>query len=125
VKLSSLKDLLNNKYSIHLFNDEVAKELENNTNLIDLKGASRPIIVNEDIDWTLGINEIKVLLKLYIDNNINENAIEYICDGLEMAESVTYEDKIADILFYLSNPDINGKNTIEKTNKILEELLKE
>jgi hypothetical protein len=42
-----------------------------------------------------------------------------------MAESVTYEDKIADIRFDLSNPVINGRNTIDKTTMILNELLKD
>jgi hypothetical protein len=41
-----------------------------------------------------------------------------------MAESVTYEDKIADILFEVSNRVINGRNTIDKTTRIFNELLK-
>jgi len=52
------------------------------------------------------------LLNRFLTGEIVANDIETLADALEMNESVTYEETrkqiIADTLFVLSNPEING-----------------
>ena len=119
MNLSSIKKLLNKKITIDSFNEEVASELEKYSNLKMKKGSSLPIHIIEDIETSITTNEIKVLLVLFIQKQISDVTIEYICDCLIMAEDVTYDSKVSDILFNFSSPEINGTITIDKAKKAI------
>lgn len=50
----------------------------------------------------------KQISNRYLSNIIDASELEYVADCLELCEGFEYNKTIADVLFILSNPDING-----------------
>jgi hypothetical protein len=70
----------------------------------------------------LDANDIARVLKLYLDQKITAQDIEKWANFLECRDDVHAHESIADILFELANPDIEGELTESRAKSILLEL---
>lgn len=117
-----LQQVLNGILKPESITNAISLEMEEYTKRSNMTASYRSVKVDDDIEWDIKKYEIKNLLELYLSDFISEITLEHICDVLEFSEYVEYDSQIADILFLVSNPEINGKNTKDKIRELLEEL---
>lgn len=75
-----------------------------------------------DFDGTpalLNTEDIAHVLTLYLDKEITKQDIEKWANFLECRDDVHAHESIANILFELANPDIEGELTAERAKSIL------
>lgn len=76
--------------------------------------------------WLLSSSALVHLLNRFLTGEITAEDVETLADALEMNEAVTYEQPhgqiIADVLFVLSNPEINGPLTQANVTTLIQRL---
>jgi len=76
--------------------------------------------------WLLPTSALVNLLNRFLKGEITAEKMTALADALEMNEAVVYEqprkDVIADVLFVLSNPEINGPITLANATALISRL---
>ncbi len=105
-RLNLLKDFINYKDT----SDKIQHDIQ--SYLWDFEG--KPAL--------LGAKDIARVLKLYLEQKITARDIGRWANFLECRDDVHAHESIADILFELANPDIEGELTEARAKSILLEL---
>lgn len=106
-----LKDLLEYNVSVKYFEDEI-KKINTSENTID-----------DFDDIILSKKQLVEVMKKNIDNKITANELTRWAELVEQRDGITYEkeyqDKIADVLFWLSTPEINWELTPQRIGEYI------
>ena len=103
-----------NKLFIGLATDDNLKqviqgEVASYEELMKKRGASIPLIFEEDEKITLDSSAIKKLILETLSGRLSNVDLAYVCDCLTLGEKVYYTDeKAKDIVFEIADPEING-----------------
>jgi len=73
------------------------------------KGSSSPIYVGrEDFEYSVTKGDVKNLCESYLNGELNEWHLQYLCNVIELSDAFTLEDdELVDTIFLLSTPEIN------------------
>jgi hypothetical protein len=122
MKSSELNEILHGKLSGKDLRSKIDSEVSSYTKLMEKKGASIPIIFNEDAEIIINQVAIKILLQATIIGHLTNVHLAYICDCLTLGEKVNFEnEKVKDLVFEIADPEINGDY---KSNSELEVYIK-
>jgi hypothetical protein len=108
MKSRELNRLLDDQLTVDDFKASIADEVENYGNLVNKKGSTIDLRLNEDEEITLDILKFRKLLNIVIAGRLSNIHLAYICDCLTLAEKLTTDDKTKDLIFELADPEING-----------------
>jgi hypothetical protein len=123
MKASDLAKYLDNQTPGNLFFNSIRTEVLNYNELMKKTGSSIALTFDEDQKTTLGIGHFKKLLQDIQLTQSNPSYLSYICDCLTLGENVEYDDdKIEDLIWTLSDPEINRKSTAAEIQKLLDAL---
>jgi hypothetical protein len=110
MKASDLNKLLNDLSTGDDLKQAIQGEVTSYRELMKKRGASIPLIFNEDEEITLGVSEIKKLVLETLSGRLSSIDLAYICDCLTLGEKVDYiNEKAKDIVFAIADPEINGR----------------
>lgn len=92
----------------------------------DLCVEARQIRTTRAENWILRAVVLRSVLKRLLDGDTDANSVCDWADALELVDHVTYDPTdqgpIADVLFNLSTPEINGPLTRDRAEKLLASL---
>ena len=120
MKLSQIKNLFNKTETAETFSKQIASEVSIYKNLVKKKGSSIPIMLDEDIQLSIGPEEVYLLCDLFSKNELTEHEIAYITDAFSLSDKISYtSDRISDLVAMLTDPEINGGLTYDLANEIM------
>lgn len=120
--LKYLVDFIRGKALKEGFLSSVKKEIQEYVkSLNEGKNTSNLIVSNEDFDLDFKLNDLTKLLELYLNNDILEWDLEYILNVLDMC-SWEFEDKVQEVIFNMSTPEINFPINQENINTCIKYL---
>jgi hypothetical protein len=109
MKASDLNKLLNDLSTGDNLKQAIQGEVASYRELMKKRGASIPLILDEDQEITLGSSAIKKLILETLSGRLSNVDLAYICDCLTLGEKVYYtNEKAKDIVFEIADPEING-----------------
>jgi hypothetical protein len=124
MKLSIFKSYLAGELSSSAFCTTIRKESIEFRRNSDVVGSSMPIYAVDDIsELEISTQDILAICNLYFDDQIDEIELEYLCNVLELSESITYDASIEHFLFQLSTPEINQKLSKNYVRELLKTIL--
>ncbi len=103
-----LNRLLDDKFTVDDFKVSIADEVENYGRLMNKKGSTIDLRFNEGEEITLDKLKFKKLLDFVIAGQLSNIHLAYICDCLTLADKLTTDEKIHELIFELADPEING-----------------
>ena len=124
MNLRRLVDFLRDEISVEDFLSEINSEVDDYRGGLHKRGASVPLYVTEDnFSYVVGRNDVKRLCELYMTGALSEWHLQYICNAIELAASLsTADEKVEDAVFQLASPEINFLLTTETVSSICGEL---
>ena len=122
--LRNLKKFFLNEISVDEIVDEINPEVESFRIERAKRGSSSPVCgTNENFQFTVRPEDLRKLGELYLQGQLSEWHLEYLANLLELSLSFSIEDEtIADAVFELSSPEVNGPITIQSVRQILKGL---
>ena len=104
-----LIDFFSDKVSAASLASAISTEVESFRLARSKKNSSSPIYVGrEDIQYSVTKGDIKNLCDSYLDGELNEWHLEYLCNVIELSDAFSVEDdELVDTIFLLSTPEIN------------------
>jgi hypothetical protein len=103
-----LNKFLDDKFTADEFKASIADEVENYGRLMNKKGSTVDLRLNEDEEITLDKLRFKKLLDFVIAGRLSNIHLAYICDCLTLADKLTTDEKTRDLIFEIADPEING-----------------
>jgi len=120
MKLSQIKNLFNKTETAETFSKQIASEVSIYKDLLKKKGSSIPIMLDEDIQLSIGSEEVYLLCDLFSKNELTEHEIGYIADAFTLSDNVSYTtDQISDFVAMLADPELNGELTYDLADEIM------
>ena len=118
--LRNLEKFFVNEVSIYEVLDEIQSEVESFRIARGKGGASSPVYAtNDSFRFTIKAKDLQKLCDLYLQDVINEWHLEYLCNLIELSFSFSMDNEnVADALFQLSSPEINGAIDRETVHQI-------
>lgn len=107
---------------------EIREEINSEVETFRLRsakiGSSNPIYVTDDnFHFTVTNENIKRLCNAYLDGEINQWHLIYICNSIELSTSFSIDnEKVEDAVFELSSPEINSPITPSLVKSICNDL---
>lgn len=127
MKLSILKQFLENALSYSKFKTTIQENVEYYKKQLHKKGASAPVEIVEDTTLVINKSHLQTLCQAYLNGEVTNYEMYYIVDAL-LLSSYGSEDSIVsfkneqlhDIFEELTDPEINGGElTSEKVKDIM------
>ena len=113
MKADSLIQFLKREISAKIFADEITEEIETYRQSLNKLGSSVPIQLTGNGELTIGYSELTILLNAFIEGSLDEYALRYICDVLDLHENIDFKNEfVRDNISSISEPDIN--DTIDR-----------
>lgn len=109
MKLKTLIDYFMNNISCDAMTQEISEEVATySKSRIDKGGSTQLYVDVEGCELRLKIDDIAKLCRDYLNEQINNETLQYIAEVLEQSEAVEIESKdVEDIVYVLANPEIN------------------
>ena len=92
MRLSQIKSVLESRGQVGNFKKEIEVEVSEYKKQLRKKGASSPIILNEDISYNLTKEHMDSYLYLVNLNLLDRYEASYIADALLLSEKIFFED---------------------------------
>ncbi len=123
MKLNDIKTILKDQGDIKVFKEQISQEIvEYRTGLIK-KADIIPIVLIEDAGLYLVKEDILLLCRWFLDNELSTWEIAYIVDGLLLSSRVVFESEmVLSSAEQLTDFQINGEVTNDTVNRIMREL---
>lgn len=124
MNLRRLVDFFRDEISVEDFLSGIDSEVDDYRSGLHKRGASVPIYVTEDnFSYVVGRNDVKRLCELYLRDALSEWHLQYICNAIELAASLsTADEKVEGVVFQLASPEVNFPLTMETVSAICGEL---
>ena len=122
--LRNLKKFFLNKISVNEIVTEINSEVESFRIARVKGGASCPVHgTHENFEFTIKEKDVTKLCEMYLQGKLNEWHLEYLCNLLELSFSFSMaNERVADAVFELSSPEINGAIDRGTVNRIYDRL---
>ena len=108
MKSRDLNRLLDDKFTVDDFKATIADEVENYGQMMNKKSSTIDLRLHEDEEITLDKFRFKKLLDFIIAGRLSNIHLAYICDCLTLADKLTTDDETKNLIFEVSDPEING-----------------
>ncbi len=109
MKTDSLVKFFRDELSIKDLVSEITPEVQEHLKLLK-KGASAPVDVSEGEPFTVTAENILKLISLFKSQSLDEEYLNYIGDVMFFSENIDFENEdISEVVFFISNPDVNGR----------------
>jgi len=117
---NNLRQFFLDKMSIKTIVSDAVAEVDEFRRARAKTGSSAHIIVtNETFEFLLGSTAVKKLCETYLHGELDEWQLEYMANVLEFSDAFLVEDEqVADAIFALSSPEVNGDLTPERVRAI-------
>jgi hypothetical protein len=103
-----LNRLLDDKFTVDDFKATIADEVENYGQMMNKKSSTIDLRLHEDEEITLDKFRFKKLLDFVITGRLSNIHLAYICDCLTLADKLTTDDETKNLIFEVSDHEING-----------------
>jgi hypothetical protein len=110
-----LNRLLDGKVTVDDFKASIAGEVENYGRLMNKKGSTIDLRLNEDEEIALDKLKFIKLLDFVMSGRLSNIHLTYICDCLTLADQLTTDDKTNDLIFEIADPETSGGYVDTKT----------
>lgn len=121
MKLTDIKLVLNRTLPFNDFRLGLSEEMKEYRSWANVQGGTMPVYLIEDINLTIGENELKVLCEAFLNDELSEIEINYVADALLLSNKVSFEnERVSDGIDSLTDPEINGHLTKDVVRGILE-----
>ena len=121
VRLSDISELFAGRLSPATFRVRIADDVDERRKTLDAweRGRVIPVRVTEDADVIVSSDSILVLCQHFVRGELSELELAYVADALQLAERVSFDgEAIADYVAELTDPEINGKFTIDRAREV-------
>ncbi|MGV3460160.1 MAG: hypothetical protein ACO1N9_06865 [Flavobacterium sp.] len=119
MKLSQIKNLLSHSLPICDFKLAISQEMSEYVSKEKIKGSTRPVYLQEDINIYIGSSEAIFMLNAFIKSELSILEVNYIVDALLMSENVKFESEtFLEELETMTDPEIQGIFTLERAVKL-------
>src|SRR5688572_15340251 len=109
VKLSYIKSVFIGKSSLKEGKENISAEIKEYISSSREKGKTMSVYLAEDIDLSVGENELRILGEAFLNDELTALEISYIADALLLSNRVIFENEdVADRMGYLTDAEING-----------------
>jgi hypothetical protein len=106
-----------------LFKDFAPEEVNKYEKGLREKGRSIEITIEDDDSFFFGINELVLLCKYYIDEDLTKNEISYISDCLLFSESIYFDPvDVSDYLEQITEPENRDYEFKIRIQRIIDEI---
>jgi hypothetical protein len=102
-----LNRLLDDKFTVDDFKATIADEVENYGQMMNKKSSTIDLRLHEDEEITLDKFRFEKLLDFVIAGRLSNIHLAYICECLTLADKLTTDDETKNLLFEVSDPEIN------------------
>ena len=125
MKMEHLAAYLQGAYDLRKLKREIAAEVQTTTQRSRQEGGPVPRRVEEVFGETyaIGPNEVRCLCIAFIEGELDPGELAYISDALQLSESFIWlQEDLFDMVFEMSDPDINGPFTVASAEVMLDRL---
>jgi hypothetical protein len=120
---SSIKSLIVGSLDPEDFVNLISDELSQYQLGLQKAGGSTPIYVSVDTEIYIDKNAVKKLCQLFIFGALDQNTLAYIADAIELSDGIECaNDFVRDIVFEMTDPEVNGLFTIQRAREITSEI---
>ena len=125
MNLEHLAAYLQGTYDLRKLKREIAVEVQNSGQAGGSGGTPVAGRVEEVFGETyaIGPNEVRCLCMAFIEGDLDAKELAYVSDTLQVSESFIWlREDLFDMVFEMSDPDINGPFTVESAEAMLDRL---
>ena len=125
MKVENLVAFLYGTSDLASLQKEIASEVQESARLSRIEGSSIPIAVDEvfGVSYPIRPEEVRRLCEAFVDGCLSTDELAYISDAMQLSDAIDWlNDELFDMVFQMSDPEINGPFTIEAGRALLARL---
>ncbi|EKT3957112.1 hypothetical protein [Flavobacterium psychrophilum] len=120
MKISDIHSFLEKKNPLNEFLDKYKNEFENYNKLMNKKGSSVPIYIEEDFNFNFSKKYLLFISNLFLSELLTEAQINYIVDCILLSDNININNEnVLELLETYTDSEVNGNLTFKYVQDVV------